>query len=341
MADTTIANDAQTAGAAGQVPVEHRPKDRLSFRAERSLRLKTKRRDRPTPRSKSLAHIGGICLTVVGVMLALSEYEAARMDRRRDAVERQYSDILEGLGSSSEVVRIGAIGRIPRLVTSPVPLEDRPLPWEGALYFAGLHTHPSGHPFHEDILRVISGIVSVSKNNDLATEREGEATISMLCELGANGWYKAQPRQMKATRNECLAWVWQSAPVETITRRPSYDLFQGSTLIATNFDQMAMKRAQFSEARLSGCSFQDTDLQHAYFQGARVTSTSFQNSILAGATFADAVLDSVDFAGADLREADFTGARLHNVNLRNARNLHLARGLSQSALRTASSAASQ
>jgi uncharacterized protein YjbI with pentapeptide repeats len=87
-----------------------------------------------------------------------------------------------------------------------------------------------------------------------------------------------------------------------------------------------LKRAVFSDARLTGVnlaeaqieevSFRGCKLDYANFRHSTIKHVSFEDCVLARADFQGANLDSTRFSGCDLLEADFSKARLERVDLR-------------------------
>jgi uncharacterized protein YjbI with pentapeptide repeats len=87
-----------------------------------------------------------------------------------------------------------------------------------------------------------------------------------------------------------------------------------------------LKRAVFSEARLTGVnlaeaqieevSFRGCKLDYANFRHSAIKHVSFEDCVLTRADFQGASLDSTRFSGCNLLEADFSKAQLARVDLR-------------------------
>jgi uncharacterized protein YjbI with pentapeptide repeats len=87
-----------------------------------------------------------------------------------------------------------------------------------------------------------------------------------------------------------------------------------------------LKRAAFSEARLTGVSLAEAQIEEVSFRGCKldyanfrysaIKHVSFEDCVLARADFQGASLDSTRFSGCNLLEADFSKAQLDRVDLR-------------------------
>jgi len=84
-----------------------------------------------------------------------------------------------------------------------------------------------------------------------------------------------------------------------------------------------LQGVQLSNARLSRCSFQATDLRESVFRSADLTfcnlrSANFRNADFDHAQLADADLSEADLTGANLSSANLARVVLSNVDLRNS-----------------------
>lgn len=87
-----------------------------------------------------------------------------------------------------------------------------------------------------------------------------------------------------------------------------------------------LRRSTFSDARLTGISLAEAQIEQASFKGCKLDYANFRHSeikhgsfedcVLIGADFQGARLDSTRFSGCRLAEADFSKARLARVDLR-------------------------
>ena len=76
------------------------------------------------------------------------------------------------------------------------------------------------------------------------------------------------------------------------------------------------KRADLSDADLSGVDFRDADLRDAILSRADLSGVDFRDADLRGAILSGADLFGVDFRDADLRDADLSDADLSGVDFR-------------------------
>lgn len=266
--------------------------------------------------------------TILAFLVAANGYEDIQLDSKRRAAESSYFELIGNLGSENVVVRVGAIGQIESVLGRAVPLGGgQPRLWEGFAYLVGLHEHPSAHPYHESLLRVISVIALSPKEKSEASRLESEALLKMLCAIGPDGWYQGEPPSKARGREDCLAWIWKNAPKDRISDLPSYSMFRRSELLAADFSRYNLQRADFSEALLEGVDFTEADLRFSLFNESALRGASFVNANLEGCNLQGATLDGVDFAGADLRGADFTGCVFSRVELGRAQNVESAIGI--------------
>jgi uncharacterized protein YjbI with pentapeptide repeats len=105
----------------------------------------------------------------------------------------------------------------------------------------------------------------------------------------------------------------------------SRDSWRTTDLMAerANFQQVDMRWAKLSGARLAGANFREAalsgtvfdsaDLREAICEGANLRGASFRNADLSHANFRNANLGDADLAGARVTGADFTSANLRNV----------------------------
>jgi pentapeptide repeat protein len=275
--------------------------------------------------------VAGTIVTLLGLIVAANGFEDSRSAATRSAGEDSFYQLVSNLGSESVVVRVGAIGQIEGVLVRPIPVEGHPQLWEGLLYVLGFHEHKTQKPYHEDLLRVISALLLAPKADSEASRLETEALLTMLCKIGPEGWYKAEPMLAIPVREECLSWVWKNAPDTRLVGVPSYRLFRSSDLYHANLERYNLSRADFSGSFLGKSSFSGSRLQNAQFRKATIRGVSFVNTDLRGSSFVGAELERVEFAGSDLAGADFNGANLVEVGLERVRNIGLAVGLEREA----------
>ena len=145
-------------------------------------------------------------------------------------------------------------------------------------------------------------------------------------------------------RNSALARVrWRGCSLRD-ARLDAAD-FSEAVLRMCDFDNVRAPHAQFTCARLenstargarldaadfSSAVLSDTDLSRASLRGARLdgvsaTGVNLRGSDLRGASLRNAVLIDADLRGADLTDADLHDANLHGADLRGITGLDAAR----------------
>lgn len=92
--------------------------------------------------------------------------------------------------------------------------------------------------------------------------------------------------------------------------------FCGADLSGRDLSHRYLVRADFREARLTGCNFYMADLRGASFAGADLTGADLSGADLSGADLRSALL-----RGANLLVTDMHNALLNGADLRGARNL--------------------
>lgn len=318
-------------------------------------------------RGKTVLYVISVGTALIGLLLGLSEYADKRMAEKRKVAQEQYAMVVDNLGSESLVVRVGALGQLPTLLRRGVP-EYGPgsRATDGLLYLLGGETKQVTYPYQDDLLRVIRALVAVPKSGRDGNELESEAFLDMLCQIGAEGWYRAEMREEPPRSEECLAWLWSDAPQTRRFNIPSYPLFRGSSLASMNFSRKILKRAEFSRATIRGGTFSDSTLTRSHFNRAKLWKVSFANADLRYADFSNANLQGVNFSGASLQYASFRGAvfggssgipvvfdqanlagadfrdaELTNLSLEHALNVRLTQGLSGSARQVGESGAEE
>jgi uncharacterized protein YjbI with pentapeptide repeats len=103
---------------------------------------------------------------------------------------------------------------------------------------------------------------------------------------------------------------------------------EGERIDAANGDWggARLRRAQFSDARLTGLNLAEARIEEVSFRGCKLDYANFRHSTIAQVSFEDCVLTGADFQGASidatlfshcqLGEADFSKAELSLVDLR-------------------------
>ena len=269
-----------------------------------------------------------IVLTFFAFIVGANEFSASRKERDAEAADIAYSRLLQNLGSDSAVVRIGTIGQIARQIRRKVPILHHPYPWDGIAYLFGLNKPETSHPYHEDLQSIIRALLTSPKDGT-DSALESAAIISLLCDLGPEGWYAAGDRHVVSVSSDSIRWIWENAPEARLSDAPSYTLFRGAELAHASFARLQMERAEFTGATLMWTSFAGSYLDNSTFTTTKLNHVTFEGASLRGADFGGAILDDVNFNGADLDNAHFEGADLKEVRFIGARNIGRAAGLNR------------
>ncbi len=250
-------------------------------------------------------------LAVIGALLGLNQYEDRALENSQRIAHEEYAMVVSSLGSQSLVVRVGALGQLPALVRTFVPIKGaghRPL--EGLMYLLGYPEHVATYPYQDDLLRVIRALVVVPKDGSEGEKLEAEALLTMLCDLGPEGWFNARARRTPVRSEECLEWIWSDAPRRRKFDIPAYPLFEGASLRSASFGRKFLRRANFSYAKIEDSNFSDSVITNAHFANGDLRDVNFSNADLRYSDFSGAILAGVNFSGASLEYASFAGARL-------------------------------
>lgn len=109
--------------------------------------------------------------------------------------------------------------------------------------------------------------------------------------------------------------------------------------VGTNLAESTLRDVEVVDARLGGTQLHGAVLERVVIRGgkidylnlraARLRDVVFENCVLVEPDFGGARLERVEFPGCVLKEADFTSATLLDVDLREAAELGIARGIGQ------------
>ncbi|WP_210577888.1 pentapeptide repeat-containing protein [Streptomyces sp. GESEQ-4] len=107
--------------------------------------------------------------------------------------------------------------------------------------------------------------------------------------------------------------------------------------VGTNLAESTLRDVEVLDARLGGTQLHGAVLERVVIRGgkidylnlraARLRDVVFENCVLVEPDFGGARLERVEFPGCVLKEADFTSATLLDVDLREAAELGIARGI--------------
>ncbi|MDO0934138.1 pentapeptide repeat-containing protein [Streptomyces sp. DG2A-72] len=107
--------------------------------------------------------------------------------------------------------------------------------------------------------------------------------------------------------------------------------------VGTNLAEATLRDVEVLDARLGGTQLHGAVLERVVIRGgkidylnlraARVRDVVFENCVLVEPDFGGARLERVEFPGCVLKEADFTSVTLMDVDLREAAELGIARGI--------------
>ncbi|MFF7024316.1 pentapeptide repeat-containing protein [Streptomyces klenkii] len=107
--------------------------------------------------------------------------------------------------------------------------------------------------------------------------------------------------------------------------------------VGTDLSRAALRDVEIRDARLGGVQLYDAVLERVLVRGGKIDYLNLRGAELKDVTFESVVLSEADFGGARLervvfrdcalRCADFSGARMADVDLREATELDVARGI--------------
>jgi tetratricopeptide (TPR) repeat protein len=89
-------------------------------------------------------------------------------------------------------------------------------------------------------------------------------------------------------------------------------VFSDAKISGTTFDGSEIFLGDFGGAQIEGTKFRTTRLTFVSFRDAKLTVVDFSGSSLSEVDFENANLDRVSFAKADIKAANFTGAELND-----------------------------
>jgi hypothetical protein len=137
-------------------------------------------------------------------------------------------------GSESVRVRIGAIQRIPRLLTKQTPLSTNVGPFEALrLSFGGKPTEVPAYV--SEMQRLIRDLFAeIRYGNSKDSRRELAALVDLLIEIGPEGWYLGKPTSKSIVRERGLDWVWKPPPPFAASANDTVTLFHNEPLDELN-----------------------------------------------------------------------------------------------------------
>jgi uncharacterized protein YjbI with pentapeptide repeats len=97
-----------------------------------------------------------------------------------------------------------------------------------------------------------------------------------------------------------------------------HGVFLRTNLERARFDQSSVRHADFSHARLQGCSFRGADLSNAKFIEADLRDVVFDGANLGSAVFSKVKWLGASFRGSFINDADFTDADQGAIDLSEA-----------------------
>ena len=294
---------------------------------------------------KILANLSVIC----GIPIALLTYHSAVTEQRRGEVERSYYQLLHDLDDQSLQVRIGAIERLPELMTQKVP----PPPQESVVsqFLSIAITPESATPIYHLPLEtaLLLHVKHLSRSSPTWQIEEVYTIIDILGRIGGKGWYGDELPTTPDRRDHSLFWIWngqvtmsdsvspitifENARLDTVNLE-HFDLthsdFRMSSLRSATLTFTAGPNSDFSDADLSGADLSQSNYKYAVFDranltGAYLTSSLFQSATLRGVNLANAHMVDIlcnqcnlehgILSGADLQQAVFVYGNLENALL--------------------------
>jgi len=280
------------------------------------------------PTLREVGSVLGTAVALMTLMVVANEYETNRRETQSRRADDAFLQFVRGLESERFAVRSAAIYRVPDLIRSGSPDPQALNPFEGLTRLFWRHQAPKIFPHHDYVLRLLLSVAQAPKQTNSESAMESQAFLRTLCRLGASGWYRADPIEAEFGEVGCLQWIWENAPVDSITRIPAFPLFRESDIRSMRLDRYILTRSDFSRATMQEVSFSEARLVQSDFDGARLSRVSFRDANLRKASFAGAELECVDFQGADVAEVDFSSALFVGASFAGVRNIDQSKGKS-------------
>ena len=252
----------------------------------------------------------GSMVGLLTIIAAFMSYQSSNLDHEMEASDRLYAQLVADAGSDSVRVRIGAIHRIPRLLRQKVPITSAIGPLEGVRLSLGGHPLQESRYAPEFKILVKNLFAEIRAGNSKDPQREMEALISLLGDLGPDGWYVARSKQNELTKEDKLAWVWLLPDEFRRFSNETVALFEGEPLDNLDFSQFKLEHADLVGSTLSATSFKGTALLGADLTRTKGSKTEFEFARLNGANLTDSKIQSANFDSADLDDVVMTNADL-------------------------------
>jgi uncharacterized protein YjbI with pentapeptide repeats len=255
------------------------------------------------------------------IIAAIANYESSNLDRKREAAERSYYELVGDVSQDSVRARIGAIHRIPRLLIRQVPASSDIGFFSSIRVLAGGHV-PEVAEYHDDMKELVQGLFGeIRAGNSTDSKREVSALVDILVELGGEGWYRAQPSPQNKAREEGLQWIWDP-PLDPSQVSP-VSMFSGLPLGGLDLSNFNLYHADFSGSELTGANFNVAHLWRADLSKTCANKPEFGFANLGEVTFASAVLQGGHFESASLIDADTSYASFAQSHFEDAHLEHL------------------
>lgn len=86
--------------------------------------------------------------------------------------------------------------------------------------------------------------------------------------------------------------------------------FRGAEMLNCDFDYIYMPECDFTDAKLNGCTFNNTTLDYSEFSRAHLVGCDIENASCQDVSFIKSEMHGVSFRGSDLLNADFSGSHI-------------------------------
>jgi uncharacterized protein YjbI with pentapeptide repeats len=219
---------------------------------------------------------------------------------RENGKTGQFSKAIELLGSSNNIVRLGGIYFLEKIMTGYADQYHWTIVETLVAFIESKCSKKlSGtNDSTEDEKIDIRAAIQVLAKRDVSKDKK-EAVINLkhmnLQEIDLSGL-------------ELKNFIFSDSDLTGATLNDA-DL-RGASLNNTNLSKAQLENIDFRETTLSPTELEDTNLQGAKFQGSILTDVNLQRATLIGANFTDAIITTTNFTGSNLRQAIF-----HNTQM--------------------------
>ena len=259
-----------------------------------------------------LAGVAVVC----GIPIGLMTYQSSIIEQSRGEAERSYYQLLHDLDDQSLQVRLGAIQRIPDLMTQQVPVSEQTTVLSVIRYSFG-GKRPTIAVYNHNLQRAMQlHLAHLTQNDKQWDIDEIREIIATLGTLGASGWYDAVLPTRSTAKVDSLAWIWRARIRDEDVISPA-SLFENVKLDGIDLEQYDLTDADFRGAGLSHANLTFARLSQSDFTGAQLSDADLSQSDMGNSHFDRAILQNVYLTGALLDSSTFKFSQLEHGHLQN------------------------